>query len=414
MSPAQSTGPGEDALRPRSHRWEVADILHLHGQAYRDAHSLPASHLAIMRAIERCRTAALGGHLEECGHCGFQRPAYNSCRNRHCPKCQALTKARWLEARRSELLPVAYFHVVFTLPHELNGLILINKRLLLNALFRAVAHTLQAFGRNNLGGKLGFTAVLHTWDQSLGAHFHLHCLVPAGVLANDNSRFVHAPDRFLFPVKALAKVFRGKFLDLVNGAFHAGKLDFCGQSAYLRAPDSFSSLLQQLRAKDWVVYAKAPFAGPEQVLGYLGRYTHRVAISNNRILDVGDDSVTFAYRDRRDGNKRKVMTLSAGEFIRRFLLHCLPASFVRIRHFGFLANRAKGNDLPMCRRLLGAPPRSSEPPKRTDRELLRELTGRDPALCPNCHQGQMSIVADLPRFVASDTLRPDEFVWDSS
>lgn len=350
-----------------------------------------------MSAIERCRTPALGGHLERCDRCAFERPAYNSCRNRHCPKCQGLDKARWLEARQTEILPVGYFHLVFTLPHELNALVLSNKPVLLKILFDAVAQTLLAFGHNNLGGKTGFIALLHTWDQKLQAHFHLHCLVPAGVLSNNGDRWIAAPKNFLFPVKALSAVFRGKYIDFLRQAFVARKLQFPGQAAAFQSQAEFDRLIAELRQKPWVVFAKPPFGGPEKLLDYLGRYTHRVAISNNRILNVENGIVTFAFRDRRDGNKRKVMTLPADEFIRRFLLHVLPSGFVRIRHFGFLANRSKKHDLPLCRQLLGLNPHPPVPEQKSDEELLRVLTGEDSSRCPSCKQGIMRIVAELPK-----------------
>lgn len=375
--------------------------MRLHGEAFLHSHSLPASQLKIMNAIKRCRTPALGGHLEQCDRCGFERPAYNSCRNRHCPKCQGLDKARWLETRQAEVLPVGYFHVVFTLPHELNALILSNKRVLLKILFDATAQTLLAFGHNNLGGKTGFIALLHTWDQKLQAHFHLHCLVPAGVLSENGDRWISAPKNFLFPVKALSAVFRGKYIDFLRQAKASRKLIFPGQAALLQTQAGFDDLITQLRQKSWVVYAKPPFGGPEKVLDYLGRYTHRVAISNNRILNVENGNITFTFRDRSDGNKRKTMTLPAQEFIRRFLLHSLPSGFVRIRHFGFLANRSKKHDLPLCRQLLGLDPHPAQPEQKSDEELLRELTGEDPSRCPICKQGTMRIIAELPKLIFS-------------
>ncbi len=391
---------GAAGLTSRSRpRWEVADVLRLHGQDYRRSHPPPLSHLKIMRAITACRTPALGGHVERCGNCAFERYAYNSCRNRHCPKCQALAKARWLEARTAELLPVGYFHVVFTLPHELNPLILCNKAVVLKLLFDAVARTLSQFGRNpgnGLGGKIGFLAVLHTWDQKLLDHFHLHCLIPAGALSADGRRWIAARTDFLFPVKALAQVFRGKFIDLLKDSFAQRQLAFPGRTAGLAAPAGFSGLISQLFLKNWVVYCKPPFGGPQKVLDYLGRYTHRVAIANHRILAVQDGNVTFSYRDRRAGDSLKSMTIPAEEFIRRFLLHALPASFMRIRHYGFLANRCKGRDLQRCRQLLGLSPEPPETQPLTTQERLRQLTGNNPAQCPSCKTGVMTVVAELP------------------
>lgn len=381
-------------------RWEVADVLRLHGEAYRRAYPPPLLHLRIMRAIAACRTAAMGGHLDRCDSCGFERPAYNSCRNRHCPKCQSLVKARWLEARTAELLPVGYFHVVFTLPHDLNPLILCNKPVALKILFDSVAQTLGQFGRNprnGLGGKLGFLAVLHTWDQKLLDHFHLHCLIPAGALSEDGRRWIPARNDFLFPVKALAQVFRGKFATLLRQAFAEQRLVFPGRTASAGTPEGFSALVAQVYRKGWVVYCKPPFGGPRKVLDYLGRYTHRVAIANHRIQSVAEGNVRFAYRDRRDHDTVKSLTVPAEEFIRRFMLHALPPSFMRIRHFGFLANRCKGNDLRRCRELLG---QTSEPPEAqalTSAERFTELTGQDPAKCPACRTGVMKLVAELPK-----------------
>jgi hypothetical protein len=288
---------------------------------------------------------------------------------------------------------VGYFHVVFTLPHDLNALILCNKVVTLRILFEAAAQTLLQFGRdpaNGLGGKLGFLAILHTWDQRLLDHFHLHCLVPAGALSQDGRRWIAAQDRFLFPVKALAKVFRGKFIALLKAAHAEGQLICPGRTAELGTPGGFATLIGQLYEKDWVVYCKPPFGGPWKVLDYLGRYTHRVAISNHRILDVRDGGVKFSYRDRADGDKVKAMTLKAEEFIRRFLLHALPPSFMRIRHFGFLANRCKGRELQRCRELLGV----SVP---ADDASPVGLAAEDLKRCPVCKVGTMRVVAELPR-----------------
>ena len=358
---------------------ELADVLGAHGAAYRLTHPLSTQQARVMAAIEACRTARLGGHREHCEACDFERFAYNSCRNRHCPKCQSLAKAQWLEARRAELLPVPYFHVVFTLPHQLNGLVGANKRPLLNLLFNAAAETLLQFGQTRFGGKIGFTMILHTWDQTLRPHVHLHCLIPAGALAPDGTRWITGDSRFLFAVRALSTVFRGKFLDGLRKRLDRGGLV---------QPTDFdaSALLKPLRRKPWVVYAKKPFAGPEKVLDYLGRYTHRVAISNDRILRLDHDSVTFAYRDRARGDVPRTMTLPANQFIGRFLAHVLPRGFVRIRHFGFLANCCKAKSLDRCRALLAVePPAPSEPT--TAAQWLLLLTGTDLTRCPRCgHQ----------------------------
>src|SRR5919106_3347640 len=279
---------------------ELADIFRAYGESYRRNQPLPVSHLKVIEAVERCRTAALGGHLERCDSCGFERPAYNSCRNRHCPKCQSLAKVKWLDKQKSELLPVGYFHLVFTLPHELNPLILVNKKPLINILFQSVWQTLALFARSRLGGSLGITAVLHTWDQTLLDHFHLHCLVPAGALSFDRNRWVPARQDFLFPVKALSRVFRAKFLDSRKKSFDQSKLLFVGQIEPLANANSFGVLLNGLRKKPCVVYAKKPFGSPVHLLDYLARYTHRVALSNDRICSLYNGEVTFVYRDRKN------------------------------------------------------------------------------------------------------------------
>ena len=381
---------GESRARP-----ELADIFRSHGESYRKTHFLPASHLKVMRAVEVCRTAEMGGHLKQCDTCGFEHPTYNSCRNRHCPKCQSLAKAKWLNKQSCELLPVGYFHLVFTLPHELNRLVLAHKKILLTLLFKAVSETLLEFGQKRLGGQLGFIMVLHTWDQTLKDHFHLHCLVPAGALSLDQHRWIGARPNFLFPVKALSRVFRGKFLDLLKQACDHGKIPPPSQE------------LKALGKKNWVVYAKKPFGSPQTVLDYLGRYTHRVALSNNRILNVQNGQVTFSYRDRRDKDRLKSMPLDAEEFIRRFLLHVLPDGFMRVRHFGFLANRTKKHALPQCRKLLGLNPALPQIPKRSAQELLHEITGIDLSRCPRCQKGTMIVVGELPRISCSAP-------WDSS
>jgi len=374
---------------------ELADIFRAHGESYRRAHPLPVSHLRVMRAVECCRTAFLGGHMQQCDSCGFERPAYNSCRNRHCPKCQSLAKAKWLDKQKSELLPVGYFHLVFTLPHELNALILTNKKILLSHLFKAVGETLIDFGRTRLGGQIGLITVLHTWDQTLLDHFHLHCLVPAGALSFDQKRWSPARKNFLFPVKALSIVFRGKFLDLLKSAVARNKLLFVGQSAYLADPTAFKLLVNALRNKPWIVYAKKPFGSPVHVLDYLGRYTHRVALSNDRILSARNGAVTFSYRDRKNQDRKKTMTLDAHEFIRRFLLNVIPKGFVRVRHFGFLANRSKSR-LSKCRQLLDLDPTVPKLAQRSVHEMMLQLTGIDISRCPLCQTGTLVFVADLP------------------
>jgi len=386
-------------------QWEVADIFRRYGKAYCQNHKLPAAHRRIMRAIEMCRTAYLGGHVEVCDHCGFRRNAYNSCRNRHCPKCQSLAKARWLKARSAELLPVPYFHNVFTLPHELNALILCNKRALLNLLFEAVSATLLSFGRNNLGGQLGFIAILHTWDQRLLDHFHLHCLIPGGALSFDRQRWIATKDNFLFRVELLSTVFRGKYLSGLKRLYSKGKLQFPGNIAHLKLAKEFQSLIDGLYAKDWVVFSKGSVKKPgasgdspesKHLLDYLARYTHKVAISNHRIKSIDDGQVIFAYKDRQDKNTNKLQHLNAEEFIRRFLLHILPEGFMRIRHYGFLANRYKKTALKACRKLLGAANPMPAPLKPTVRELMQILTGKDIQTCPVCKKAPLRIKDMIP------------------
>jgi hypothetical protein len=367
---------------------EIADIVRVHGENFRRKHRLARSQLRALRAIETCRTAALGGHLERCDRCGATRAVYHSCRNRHCPKCQTLTKERWIEARKADLLPVPYFHVVFTLPHELNRLAQHQPRVIYSLLFQAATQTLKTFARDpkHLGGDLGITAILHTWGQNLSQHIHLHCLVTGGALAHDGSRWISSHKRFLFPVRALSKVFQGKYLDGLQRAFDEDRL-----STDLDPID----LVRALRSCSWVVYAKPPFAGPEQVLAYLGRYTHRIAISNDRILDFRNGIVHFRWRDYAHGNQTKPMALSAEEFLRRYLLHVLPRGFVRIRHFGLLANRTRQQKLERCRAVLDAPDPPADVPQETPQAMVLRLTGVDLTQCPACHEGTMQTVASL-------------------
>ena len=314
----------------------------------------PRPHGKALHAILRCRTAALGGHLDECSRCGKRVLSYNSCRNRHCPKCQANARHRWLEARRAELLPTRYVHVVFTLPHELAPLALVNKKTVYKLLFAASSETLLEVARDPrfLGAEIGFFSVLHTWNQKLEHHPHVHCVVPEGGIAPDRSRWVRPRYNFFLPVKVLGKVFRGKFLEALRNAFAAGELRFPGRMKNLAAPRAFGALLRQSCRSNWVVYAKRPFGGPEHVLCYLGNYTHRIAISNHRLVGLDDGRVTFRWRDSAHKNKKRVMTLRVEEFLRRFFLHVLPPGFVRIRHFGLFANRARKASLDLCRRLL--------------------------------------------------------------
>jgi hypothetical protein len=376
-------------------RVELAALVRTHGAAYRQAHRLTRGQHRALRAIAACRTAALGGHTEACDHCGALRIAYNSCRNRHCPKCQRLAKARWLAARRADLLPVEYFHVVFTRPHALNPLAQGNPRVLYGLLFQAARETLATFGDEprHLGGEIGGIAILHTWGQTLEQHLHLHCVVPGGALARDGARWLAAKRGFLFPVRALARVFRGKYLTGLRRVFARGELRFAGSVAGLAEPAAFHAFLATLRTQNWVVYAKPPFGGPAQVLEYLGRYTHRVALSNDRLLSIDGGQVRFRWTDYARGNRLKTMTLAAEEFLRRFLLHVLPAGFVRIRPFGFLANRGRTVKLARCRALLATRP--PEPPAAPEpvAALMRRLTGVDITRCPVCHAGRLRLVA---------------------
>ena len=375
-------------------RWEVGDIVRRHGPAYRATHRCSADHRRVLHALAACRTAALGGHLEQCASCGTTRPVYNSCRNRHCPKCEALAQAAWREAQQARLLPIPYFHVVFTLPHALNALIRANQRRLYAALFHAAIATLRTFARDpkHLGAEIGVTAVLHTWSQTLADHIHVHCIVTGGGLAPDGTRWRPSKyRRFLFPVRALATVFRGQFVAQLVAAHRAERLTFAGQSAPLREPAAWQHLVAELRATPWYVYAKAPLAGPRRVLNYLARYTHRIAISNERILAVDDDAVRFAYKDYAAGSVTKVMRVEPSEFLRRLLLHVVPRGFRRVRHYGLLANRGGADHLARCRALLAADapehgrPTADEP---LAARILR-LTGIDVLRCPVCGQGPM-------------------------
>jgi len=379
---------------------EVADIFRIYGNDYSKNHSLPYTHKKVMHHITVCRTAELGGHMEQCDKCGFKRNAYNSCRDRHCPKCQSLAKEKWLNDRKAELLPCGYFHVVFTLPHELNAIILCNKTVTLAILFAAVSETLQAFAKDpqwRLGGQLGFIAVLHTWSQTLMDHFHLHCIVPGGALSFDKTRWVPARESFLFKVESLAKELRKRYLQKLEKAFVDGKLIFPGNTQIYGCRRKFKTLIQSLFRTKWIVYAKRPFAGPEQVLEYLGRYTHRVAISNNRIVSIKNNKVTFTYKDRKNNDEVKNMTLNADEFIRRFLLHVLPSGFMKIRYFGFLANTNKKKCVPLLRKLIDPSAQVPEIITETVQEMMLRLTGEDITCCPQCQKGRMVKVRKLPK-----------------
>jgi len=384
-------------------KFEVADVFRRYGEAYRQEHgaSLSMAQRRVMTAIEVCRTAVLGGHLEQCDHCGHQRNAYNSCANRHCPKCQSLARAQWLEDRQSELLDTQYFHVVFTLPEQIAAIAYQNKRELYGMLFRAAAETLRTIAADpkHLGAEIGFFAVLHTWGSNLVHHPHLHCVVAGGGLCADGSQWICCRDGFFLSVRVLSRLFRRLFLQYLVKAFDSGELEFFSSLQPLRDPSTFLDYLAPLREAEWVVYAKRPFAGPEQVLDYVGRYTHRVAISNNRLLDISEDKVTFRYKDYRHEAQQKTMRLEAEEFIRRFLLHVLPEGFQRIRYYGFLANRYREEKLTRCRDLLGmpAPDRTASEVNKDYSERYEKLTGSSLWECPVCHQGRMLVIEVLPR-----------------
>jgi hypothetical protein len=342
---------------------EVADILRAQGSSFleHDPGWFTWQHLKVFRAITRCRTAALGGHLDQCSQCGYRAISFCSCRNRHCPKCQTNARNQWLAARSQELLGTGYFHLVFTLPHQLSALALQNKTILYDLLLRTSAETLLevAADPKHLGAEIGFLSVLHTWGQNLQAHPHVHCVIPAGGLSPDHSRWVPSRQHFFLPRKVLSRVFRGKFVAGLKRAFHRGKLVLHGRLRHLANPKVFRIFLRSLFSHDWMVYAKKPFGGPEHVLHYLARYTHRVAISNHRLISMEGDQVTFRWKDYAHGNRKRKMTIPTDEFLRRFFLHVLPRAFVRIRNFGFLANRRRSKLLPLCRKLLEASPGAS-------------------------------------------------------
>jgi len=374
---------------------EVADLVRRAGRRFIDKnrHWLNRLHLKVLTAIERCRTAALGGHVDKCTTCGHQAISFNSCRNRHCPRCQANARDRWIEARSHDLLPVAYAHVVFTLPHELAPLALQNKRVVYDLLFRTSAATLIEVARNpqRLGADIGFFSVLHSWNQKLEHHPHVHCVVPAGGLAPDRSQWISSQPTFFLPVAVLKKVFRGKFTEALRRTFQDGRLGFHGSLKPLAEPKAFGSLIRQTYRKEWVVYCKPPFGGAGHALRYLGCYTHRVAISNHRLVALADGKVTFRWRDSAHKNKKRLMTLPIEEFLRRFLLHVLPRGFVRIRHFGILSTRNRSTLLPLCRQLLDA-----QPPTHEQLDVHHEPVSKDGGLwqCPKCG-GPMLVLEHL-------------------
>jgi hypothetical protein len=373
---------------------EVADVFRRHGEAYRASR---AGHLGrverrVMSAIELCRTAELGGHTEVCPECGLIRHAYNSCRNRHCPKCQGTARMEWLAARAADLLPVEYFHVVFTMPAPMAEIAFQNKAKVYGILFAAAAETLRTIAADprHLGAEIGVVAVLHTWGQNLHHHPHLHCVVPGGGLSLDGSRWVACRHGFFLPVRVLSRLFRRLFLRSLQAAFDSGELQFSSSLAELADPASFVERLKQARRTEWVVYAKPPFGGPQQMLAYLGRYTHRVAIANSRLVSLEQDHVSFRWKDYRHHDKTKVMSLDAFEFIRRFLLHTLPDGFHRIRHYGFLANGHRVRKLALCRKLLDVKPPTTAEAEHSPSALSM------PNFCPCCGAAMITLATLQP------------------
>ena len=366
---------------------EVADILYHHIHDYKAEYPLWPEHRKIVSDLLNCRTARLGGHIERCDTCGAVRITYHSCRNRHCPKCQHMPRERWLEKRKDEILPASYFHVVFTLPHELNTVILNNKKIMLNILFAAASKTLLTFGKNELNGDLGFLAILHTWDKTLKDHFHLHCLVVGGAVSKDKKRWMPVKNNYLFNQEALSRVFRGKFMEKMAHVRKTGAIKFISRT--------YGDFRNMLYTKNWVVSVREPVKRPEHVLEYLARYTHRVAIANSRIKAMKDDKVIFTAKNRKE-NRTDQVTLSGVEFIRRFLLHSLPRGFVRIRHYGFLANRNRGENLNAIRQLMDiSVPLVKE--IASLEEIMLRLTGTDITTCPCCSGGKMQFFAEIPK-----------------
>jgi hypothetical protein len=370
---------------------EVGDLLRAHGDAYRARQPISPEQSQVMRRLAACRTAALGGHIDACAGCGFTRISYNSCRDRHCPKCQAGKRAAWLETRLERLLPVGYFHVVFTLPDVLQPLMLHNQRRLYDLLFQAASATLMTLSADphRLGAQIGVTAILHTWGQQLRFHPHLHCVVTGGGLSRDGQRWVAGQRKYFLPVKVLGKLFRGKFLAALKTMYQTGQLTFIGSVAHLGDPQAFQQLLDGLYDRRWVVYAKRPFGSPAQVFRYLGHYSHRVAISNSRLVSMDGNQVSFQWKDYANGHQTKMMSLAVEEFLRRFLLHVLPKGFVRIRHYGLLASINVATKLQRCRQLLGQETPATPPSCKSWIDRVVEWTGQDPTRCPQC-QGTLN------------------------
>ena len=372
---------------------EMADVLNQYGEEYMQRYKISKNELKVMNAVQACRTSKLGGHVDKCDDCGHIRISYNSCRNRHCPKCQSLTKERWLEDRKRDLLPVQYFHVVFTIPSQLNTLILKNKKEMYSILFKASAETLIELSKDPkyISAEIGFISILHTWGQNLMDHPHIHCIVTGGGLSADKKKWVFSKDNFFIPVNVISTLFKGKFLYYLKKSYYKKKIKFNVNTRISSNYQEFQLLVDTLYEKDWVVYSKRPFKSANNVLEYLGRYTHRVAISNNRIIKIEDKKVSFRWRYYKDNNKNKIMSLDVLEFIRRFLLHTLPERFVKIRHYGILSNRNRKTKLKRCKKILGVSFGDLETTKESKNweELLLKLTGIDLTICPCCEKGRM-------------------------
>lgn len=368
---------------------EVQDILERYGQEYHRNHPLSPQQYKAMMNIINCRTSALGGHVDECDECGYIQNSYNSCRNRHCPKCQTFLKEKWIDGRKEDLLPVPYFHVVFTIPEELNMIAYQNQEKVYKILFNAVAGTLTELTADPkyLGAQIGFTSILHTWGQNLMHHPHIHCVVPSGGMTKEG-KFKTGGEKFFIHVEVLSRKFRGKFLSMLEKSYSAGELKFYGSILEYEHDQCFQTFLNTLRRKAWVVYCKETFSGPEAVIEYLGRYTHRVAVSNNRILDIEDGNVTFKWKDYRD-KKVKIMTITAEEFIRRFLMHILPSGFMKIRYYGLLSNRNRNTKLRQCQRAAGYVYSKAQFKGLHAVEIIKILTGKDVTVCPCCGEGKM-------------------------
>lgn len=375
-------------------KYEMADVLSLYGSAYRNSRKLPLLQHKVMNAITSCRTEALGGHLDKCNGCSYTKNAYNSCRNRHCPKCQGMNQLKWVDKRVNEMLPIGYFHLVFTIPQELNGLCLMNKKQLYSILFKASSETITMLcaDKKYLGAKPGIISVLHTWGQNLADHPHVHMIVTSGGLCEQTSKWIKGSKKFFLPVKVVSKVFRGKFLALLKKEYEQKTLKFLGKNKHLIAPQNFKSLLNTLYKKAWVVYAKKPFGNAANLVKYLGRYTHRVALSNDRIMSIEDQKIAFKWKDYKCKNQIKTMTLDANEFIRRFLLHTLPKGFCKIRYYGIMASKNKNKHLLQIRKLLKVSLKNHFQTPETWQQKLLRLTGFNVTKCPKCQNGTMQTI----------------------